>query len=200
MEAILNFDLSVFRFVEDYIWNPVLDVIMPIITYLGEGGVVWIITALILLLTKKYRKCGVAMALGLIGSLVVVDWIIKPIVERPRPFNLEAWEGIFNYPDLVSKPSSWSFPSGHSSSSLAASVALLCTNKKFGIPAVILGVLIAFSRIYVHVHYPTDVIVGILVGAILGVVAGFIANRYYPSLENKIRDKRAAKAQAKADK
>lgn len=200
MEAILNFDLSVFRFVEDYIWNPVLDVIMTIITYLGEGGVVWIIIALILLFTKKYRKCGVAMALGLIGSLVVVDWIIKPIVERPRPFNLEQWEGIFNYPNLVSKPSSWSFPSGHSSSSLAASVALLCTNKKFGIPAVILGVLIAFSRIYVHVHYPTDVIVGIIVGAILGVIAGFIANRYYPSLENKIRDKRAAKAQAKADK
>lgn len=124
MEAILNFDLSVFRFVENYIWNPVLDVIMTIITYMGEGGVVWIIIALILLFTKKYRKCGVAMALGLIGSLVVVDWIIKPIVERPRPFNLEAWEGIFNYPNLVSKPSSWSFPSGHSSSSLAASVAL----------------------------------------------------------------------------
>ena len=94
MEAILNFDLSVFRFVENYIWNPVLDVIMTIITYMGEGGVVWIIIALILLFTKKYRKCGVAMALGLIGSLVVVDWIIKPIVERPRPFNLEAWEGI----------------------------------------------------------------------------------------------------------
>lgn len=193
MEAILNFDLSVFRFVENYIWNPVLDVIMPIITYLGEGGAVWIAIALALIISKKYRKCGVAMALGLIGSLVVVDWIIKPIVERPRPFNLEAWEGIFNYPELVGKPSSWSFPSGHSSSSLAASVALLCTNKKFGIPAVILGLLIAFSRIYVHVHYPTDVIVGIIVGAILGVIAAYISKRYYPSLENKIRIRKAAK-------
>ena len=104
MEAILNFDLSVFRFVENYIWNPVLDVIMPIITYLGEGGAVWIAIALSLIISKKYRKCGVAMALGLIGSLVVVDWIIKPIVERPRPFNLEAWGGNLIYPELVESP------------------------------------------------------------------------------------------------
>lgn len=192
MEAILSFDMAIFRFFENYLWNPVLDTVMTFITRLGDGGFVWIVIAVILMLTKKYRKCGAAMVVALLGSLLIVDGIIKPIAARPRPFNLEQWSGIFVFPELVSRPSSWSFPSGHSSSSLGASVALLCCNKKLGIPAVILGVLVAVSRIYVHVHYPTDVIVGILVGIALGIGAYFIVYKGFPAASAKIKARKKA--------
>lgn len=193
MEAILNFDWSVFQFVENYLWCPFLDAVMTFITHLGDGGVIWIITAVILIFTKKYRKCGIAMGVGLLGSLVFVDWIIKPVIARPRPFNFEGWPAAFNFPGLISEPSSWSFPSGHSSSSFAAATALFATNKKLGIPALILAFLVAFSRIYVHVHYPTDVIAGILFGAFLGAMAALIVTKAYPKAENKLKNRKAEK-------
>ena len=89
MDAVYSFDLSVFEFIENYIWNPVLDVIMSVITTLGDGGIIWIALAICLLISKKYRKVGAMMACGLIFSLIFTDSVIKPLVNRPRPFNYE---------------------------------------------------------------------------------------------------------------
>lgn len=206
MEAIYAFDWSVFAWVRETLWNPVLDVIMKYITLLGEGGVIWIILAVGLICTKRYRKCGIAMGAALIIMVIFNDAILKNLICRPRPFNLydsnpelfPMWKD-FNdaiFPNIVSRPTSYSFPSGHSSSSFAAMLPLLKEDKRLGIPALILAILIAFSRVYVHVHYATDVIVGALVGILYALVAMAIVKKLYPIVEAKIKESRAKKNKA----
>ncbi len=177
MNFILNFDWAVFGFFEK-LWNPVLNVIMSLITYLGDSGIVWIVLTLCLLIPQKTRKLGVYMALSLaIGSLIN-DVILKEIIQRPRPFNYTGWPETFNFPNFVGKPSSWSFPSGHTASSFAAAFPLLLkAKKKFGIPAFVLAFLIGLSRIYVHVHYPTDVLAGMVVGMVSAVICVVVTDK-----------------------
>ncbi len=197
MEAILNFDWKVFEWVENCLWNPVLDVVMTIITYLGEGGAVWIAVGVILLLTKKYRTVGVAVIAALFVHLLVNDFLLKNIIERPRPFDLEAWEGVFKYPELVSKPSSYSFPSGHSSSAFASATALIMSKKKgIYIPALAFAAVMAFSRVYIHVHYFSDIVAGATAGILYGIIAIFIVNLFKPVVlkaYDKIKLKRSKK-------
>ncbi len=191
MQVILDFDWAVFRFVEKNLWGPFLDVLMPFITRLGDAGLVWIALAVILLFFKKYRKFGVMMVTALLLSLLINDNILKPLIARPRPFDLEAWKSIFNYPELVTRPHDLSFPSGHTSSSFAAAVVLIFSRKKLiYIPALVLAFLIAFSRIYVHVHYCTDVLAGILAGTLYGLLAYLIVSKVWPLIQEKIRAKR----------
>ncbi len=197
MDAILNFDWAVFQWIENYLWNPILDVFMTAVTYLGEGGIFWIAIGVSLLFSKRHRIVGFAVLAALLVHISINDLILKNIICRPRPFDLEAWKGIFNYPDLVSRPSSFSFPSGHSSSAFACATALTMTKKKsIYIPAFILAALIAFSRIYVHVHYCTDVIAGTLIGIIYGIIAILIVRALAPVVTkkyNEIKLKRSKK-------
>jgi len=186
MQAILSFDWAVFQFIEKHLWCPALDIIMTFFTHLGDEGIIWIVVAVVLLFFKKYRKFGIMMVIALVLSLIINDGILKPLFARPRPFMLEAWAGKFNYPNLIKRPTDYSFPSGHTSSSFAAAVVLLFTRKKrFSIPALILAFLIAFSRVYLHVHYATDIFAGILVGTLFALSAVFIVNK----LESVIKDK-----------
>ena len=128
------------------------------------------------------------------SSLLINDNILKPLINRPRPFNLEAWQTLertFIYPELVPHPGVHSFPSGHTSSSFAASVVLIFTGKKrIYIPPLILAFLIAISRIYVHVHYCTDVLAGIVVGTLYGLLAYLIIGKLLPLIIEKIQAKR----------
>lgn len=186
MQMILNFDWSVFQFIEKHLWCPALDFIMTFITRLGNGGIIWIVSAIALLFLKKYRKFGIMMIIGLLLSLIINDNILKSIIARPRPFNLEAWKGLFTYPNLIKRPGSYSFPSGHASSSFAAAVVLLFTRKKWlSIPALVLAFLIAFSRVYVHVHYATDVLAGIVAGTLYALLAVVIVNKLEPWFREK---------------
>lgn len=195
MQHILDFDWAVFQFVEKYLWGPFLDVLMPFITRLGDGGIIWIVLALVLLFFKKYRKFGLMMITGLLISLLINDNILKPFISRTRPFELEAWKGMFNYPQLIERPHSLSFPSGHTSSSFAAAVVLIFTGKKrIYIPPLILAFLIAFSRIYVHVHYCTDVLAGMVVGTLYGLLAFLIVAKLAPFIQEKIKAKRQKEA------
>lgn len=171
--AFTGFDWAVFQLVEK-LWNPVLDAIMIFITTLGDDGIFWIALGLILCVFKKTRKYGVLLILGLGVASLMNNVVFKQIFERPRPFDFDGWPGEFIYPELVERPHSFSFPSGHTSSSLGAATPLLIkAKKKYGIPVFILALLIGFSRVYIHVHYPTDVIFGTLVGIIGGVIAVF---------------------------
>ncbi len=195
VQSIYNFDWSVFQFFENHIWNSVLDVIMSVITRLGDGGLIWIASAICLLIPKKTRKAGIVVAVGLILSLLFTDVVLKPIFERVRPFNYTKWPEAFKYPDLVPKPHDWSFPSGHTSSSFAAAVPMLIMLKKrIGIPAVVLASLIGFSRIYIHVHYCSDVIGGLIVGIIYGVGAYMIVQYLVPWVVKKVKELKAKKA------
>lgn len=177
MDFIVNFDWAVFQFFEK-LWNPVLDVTVSLITYLGNAGIVWVILGLCLLIPKKSRKIGVYVLCGIAITALINDVCLKEVIQRPRPFNFDGWPEVFNYPNIVAKPSSWSFPSGHTSSAFGAAFPLLLkTKKKYGIPAMILALLIGLSRIYVHVHYPTDVLAGIAVGIIGGLIAVIILDK-----------------------
>ena len=191
--------------------------VMPIITVLGEGGWVWIVIAVLFLFMPKYRKAGVTMAFALILMLILNDGILKNVFARPRPFNFEPFEALYAvFPQgadgkpelLVGLPSSFSFPSGHTSSSFAAAFAILLNKKwKAGVPALLLAALIGFSRNYLMVHYPTDVLFGALMGVLYAVLAYFLIARFvYPPFDKHIgqkvdaaRERRFGKKQ-KADK
>ena len=207
MEAILNFDLSVFSFIEQHIWADWLNPIMVFFTHWGDSGIFWILLSLIFLITKKYRKVGFAM----IGALLVMEVgnniILKSIFARPRPFNLDPaqyawWHEIYKFPELVSRPTSFSFPSGHTSSAFAAAVALLWYDRKFGIPLTAFAAVMGFTRIYVEVHYCTDVLFGALFGVVYAVIAVLIVNKIYPivmpKIEKKINEYKEKRKAAKA--
>ncbi len=192
-DPFLHFDLSVFQWVQT-IHGGFLDKLMVVITTLGENGIIFIAIALALLCTKKYRKAGVAIIAALLVMEVGNNLILKTIFARPRPFNLDPtvyswWHEVYKFPDLVSRPTSYSFPSGHTSSAFAAGIALLWYDRKFGIPLTIFAAVMGFSRIYVEVHYCTDVLIGALVGVVYALIGVLIVNKLYPIVMPKIEKK-----------
>ena len=192
-DIFLNFDLSVFELIQS-IQCGFLNAVMVFITTLGNAGAIFIVLALVLLCTKKYRKAGLAVAVALIVMLICNDLFLKEFFARPRPFNLLAtdpekyafWGEGYVYPELIGKPSSYSFPSGHTSSAFAAAIALLCHNRKLGIPVTIFAAIMGFSRIYVEVHYCTDVIAGVVSGTICALIAVLIVKFLFPVVDNGI--------------
>ena len=175
-ELAFSFDFPILDWIQANIANGFLDVFMPIITAFGNGGIFWMACAAVLLFFPKTRKIGLAMGIALALGLIVCNFILKPVIDRPRPFKVLADMGvIINL--LIKEPGPHSFPSGHTIASFEASVALLLGNKKLGIPAFILAILIAFSRLYLYVHYPTDVIASIILGTLFAFIGHFVAQK-----------------------
>lgn len=165
MEGFFQLDGNILLWIQEYIRNDFLTPIFKFITSLGDEGYVWIAIAIILVFVKKYRKVGLMVGASLLGSLVFNNMIVKNIVARPRPYRM-----IETLTILIPEPGEYSFPSGHTSSSFAAGVVLyLMLPKKYGIPAMILAFLIGISRLYVGVHYPTDVFGGMVMGTLIAV-------------------------------
>ena len=140
-----------------------LDAVMPAVTSLGNGGLVWIAVALILTAVKKYRVAGIAVLIALILNLLIGNVILKPLIARVRPCDINTAVKL-----LIPRPTDYSFPSGHTLSSFAAATVIFLRDKRFGTAALILASLIAFSRLYLYVHYPTDVLAGIVIGIAIG--------------------------------
>ena len=144
--------------------TPLLDTFMSNITKLGNAGIVWILLTIVLLLIPKTRKSGLMLAVALIVDLILCNGILKPLIARIRPFDVNTVIQL-----IVAKPHDYSFPSGHTAASFTAVMALyLAGEKKLWKIALVLAFLIAFSRLYLYVHYPTDVLGGIVTGAIAG--------------------------------
>lgn len=189
-DSFLNFDLNVFQWIQS-IQNEFLDALMVGITTLGNGGAFFIVLGLVLLFTKKYRKAGLAVVVALLVMLLCNDLFLKEFFARPRPFNLfetnpekyAFWGEKYIFPELISRPTSYSFPSGHTASAFAAAIALLWHNRKIGIPVTIFAALMGFSRIYVEVHYCTDVLAGVISGIICAFVAVLIVKFLFPVVE-----------------
>ena len=155
------------------IHNPVLDTIMCAITRFGDAGIIWILLCVVLLILPRTRKSGAILMAALLVDLVVCNGILKPLVHRIRPFDVKTGIEL-----LVKQPTDYSFPSGHTAASFTSVMALyLAGEKNLWIPALVLAVLIAFSRLYLYVHYPTDVLGGVVVGLAAGALGYWLVKK-----------------------
>ena len=133
----------------------------------------------------KYRKIGFSMAAALLMGVVICNMIMKPGFARIRPYDYQLQHFQKEIILLVEGLHDFSFPSGHTIASFEAAVALTIHNRKLGIPAMILAVLIAFSRMYLYVHYPTDVLASVVLGTAFAFLASFIVKKGYALYESK---------------
>lgn len=164
--------------------NDVLDVIMKALTFIAENGILFIIIAAIMLFNSKTRKCGfyilVSLGLGfLIGNCLIKNW-----VARPRPCWIDT-----SIPLLVPNLADYSFPSGHTMAAFEFAVTIFLFNKKWGIPAIIIACLVGLSRMYLFVHFPTDVIAGAIFGTLFAVCTFYIGN----AIINRIKENKKPK-------
>ena len=210
-------DLAILDFIRAHMTSPLGDEIMPIITMLGDNGIIWIVMAAVMLLFKRTRKLGAAMAIALMIDVVCCNFIIKPLVARIRPFDVNTAIKL-----IISAPDDYSFPSGHTAAAFAAFGALffgrnkltgspnsfvgmniyddlskhngsiapvgvqvlnyefkserinVFLQKNLWIPVLVLAILIAASRLYLYVHYPTDVLAGMVLGTLFGFIGANI--------------------------
>ena len=159
---------------------PVLDALAVFFDQAGARGEIWIAFTAVLLAFRRTRKAGFAMALALCLYMVSGHFILKPLFARPRPCDIRP-----EMLTLVARPHGWSFPSGHTASAFAAAFALWLQTRKLGVPELVLAAFIAFTRLYLYVHFPTDV----LGGLVLGLALGFFASWLVDSLANKFKKK-----------
>ena len=162
LQSVQNLDGEILLQIQQHLSTDMLTPLMKFVTFLGNGGWFWILCAVVLLAIPKTRKTGYAAVLSLIFGVIVTNLLLKNIVARPRPFaEIEALI------PLIAKPTDFSFPSGHTTASFAVALVMLrMLPKKIGIPAVVLAALVAFSRLYLGVHYPTDVLAGFVVALV----------------------------------
>ena len=175
------FDLPVLDWIQANMQSGFMDKFMPFITKFGDHGLFWMIVAAVLLIPQKTRKTGLGMAIAMIIGLLVCNITLKPLVGRIRPYDLQAELGI-TIQLLGERMHDFSFPSGHTIASFEAAVVLRKNSKKMGIPAMILAILISFSRLYLYVHYPTDVIVSIILGTLFALIGDALAGLIAPKL------------------
>ena len=167
--------------------SELLDSIMLAITTLGDAGILWIATGLLLLIpavgkesaehVKLRRKMGICILLSLTLNFICGNLIIKNIVRRARPYQIDTSVIPLIY------PSEYSFPSGHTSASFAAACAIFLNHKKSGIAAFAMAALIAFTRLYLFVHYPTDILGGMVLGIISAIVVNILYKKYMSKRE-----------------
>lgn len=183
MELITQIDFSILYFIQDNLKCGFLDFLMPCITMLGNAGIIWIIAAVLFLIFKKTRQNGIAMAAALLIGLLIGNLIIKNLVARDRPCWIDESVAL-----LIAVPKDFSFPSGHTMHSFAAAVVIFHQDKRWGAGALAIAALIGFSRLYLFVHFPTDVLGGCIIGIILGIASFKITD----IVADKIRAKKQA--------
>jgi len=159
----LNFyELQFLDWIQENLNHPFLDWLMPVISAFANNGLGWIFIAVILLIHKKTRPVGITMGIALILGLLIGNITLKPLIARIRPFDTNT-----DITLLIPKPMDYSFPSGHTLASFESATAVYMYHRRWGIAAYLLAFCIAFSRMYLYVHYPTDVLVGILLGVLM---------------------------------
>lgn len=180
-----QFEASIILWIQENL-RGALDSLVVFITHLGDEGYLWIALGIVLLFWKKTRPIGVTVLLSLLFDFLIVNVTLKGLVARPRPFVVN--EAIV---PLIGGVSPYrSFPSGHSGGSFAAMLALYkWVPKKIGVPALVLASLVALSRLYVGVHYPTDILGGFIVGLVCSMVAYRIVTWAMKKLEAKKQEK-----------
>ena len=172
-----HFDLPILDWIAGNLQCGFLDFLMPLITLLGDAGIFWMLVAAALLLNKKTRRVGVGMGIAMLTGLLLCNATLKPLCQRPRPYDYQY--DVFGklIPLIIERQHDFSFPSGHTIASFEAAGVIALNNKKWGIGAMVLACLIAFSRLYLYVHYPTDVLVSIVLGLTLALLGNWLSRR-----------------------
>ncbi len=182
MLALLNsfavsFDLPILDWIQANLKNPFFDIFWPIITLFGDDGIFWIAIAVICLFFPKTRKTGIGMGIALALGLIVCNITLKPLVQRIRPYDFQLEHFGITIELLTDRMHDFSFPSGHTIASFEASVVIFKNHRKAGIAAIVLAILIAFSRLYLYVHYPTDVIFSVFAGILFAFIGDAVAGK-----------------------
>jgi len=172
MNFVNQVDFSILNFIVAHFQCGALDMMMPMVSALGNNGFIWGILALVLLWKKEHRKTGWGILAVLVIGFIICNLGIKPMVARIRPFEFNSAIKL-----LVTAPLDYSFPSGHTWASFAAVTVLFLHRLKGRYMALAFAMLMAFSRLYLYVHYPTDVLAGILIGIGLGVMTVYLGNK-----------------------
>ena len=183
-ELIQRFDEQALVWIAQHVRSGLLDPFMKLYTRLGDAGLLFIVLGLVLLLFKSTRKAGFSALCAMLIGLVVVNLTIKPLIARERP-----WLVIENFVNLVPEKDPNSFPSGHTNAAFAFALALCMTAPKrwMKITAVCMAVVMGLSRLYVGVHFPSDVLVGALVGSLCGLAGVWVARMAWERLEPRFR-------------
>lgn len=201
----MDWEFQFLNWIQNTLRSDLMDKIMPFITKFGDGGIFWIAVTLLLFIPKQTRKYAHVSALALIFCVLGGNVILKNLIARPRPFWLEngnplaligitgdptarlyVRDGVTVVPEgrsiiqlLVKAPKDFAFPSGHTQASFAAATSICMWKRKWGIPALTLAALVAFSRMYLYVHYPTDVMAGICFGVGYALIGLAICNKLF---------------------
>ena len=165
MQWITDLDFQVLDWIQAHLRCIALDWLMPKITFLGNGGWFWIAIAVLLCFFRKTWKTGLTMGAGMLCGLIFGNGLLKNLIQRSRPCWINDSVEL-----LIASPTDYSFPSGHTLSSFIAATVLFQTNRKVGICAYVLASLIAFSRLYLYVHFPSDVLFAMLFGILIGIL------------------------------
>ena len=192
-DPFLSFDLAVFSWIQS-IQNPVLTPILSVVSLLGTKGAIFFLLGFVLLVFRKTRKLGVCVLGALAVTTVCNSVIVKELLARPRPFQLDYdwWQAVYRYPGFVEQPDSFSFPSGHTAAAFAAATAVFFKSRKGGVLLTLFAFVMGFSRVYLEVHYCTDVLFGALFGVVYALIAVAIVHRLYPIVYPVVEEKAKA--------
>ena len=176
-DAFFDFDAAIFRAINELLnsCNWLRDV-ARFISYFGDHGYFFIALVVVLILFRKTRKIGITLAIGMIIGALINNTILKNLIARPRPYDtvLEFKQYWLAHSNVYM--SSYSFPSGHTSTASVIGVGLFLTvNKKFKWVFLLIPLLMGWSRIALFVHYPSDVLFGLIVGSVSMIGAYFLS-------------------------
>lgn len=170
----MDWEFSVLDYIQNYCRNDFLDSLMSFWSNLGTMSVIWIVLTVVLLIIKKTRKLGVFCVVGFVLTFLIGNCIFKPIVARIRPYDINTLVTL-----IVSKEIDYSFPSGHTMFAMCFATILFYKSKLIGIFAYIFAAVMAFSRMYLYMHFPTDVLFGTILGIAVGILSIYVTNKLF---------------------
>ena len=167
-----DFDFSILTWLQAH-RTGFLDTVVPILTRLGDKGVFWILVGVVLLCIPARRRCGISVLAALLASLILGNGLLKHLFGRARPCWLRPIEDM-----LIAIPKDTSFPSCHALSCFAAAVVIFHYDRRLGVPALVIAGGVALSRLYLYVHFPTDVLAGTVLGIVIGLAVCTLLDRF----------------------